>query len=176
MRQQMLLIVGVSVWVTSIGIGSLHAAENSKNLKIINTDVAALDKRIADEDPSLPILKVSYDFLRPTEGVPPSFTFYFETRQDGPRDKSTLRVCKIHVGREVYAVEYSYYFDGNGKPLKYLLTNSGVAPETPSSRDAILYGKSSEVIWNPNKIEPPFPVSKILEIFRSLDTSLSAFR
>jgi hypothetical protein len=95
--------------------------------------------------------------------------------KDGSQEKSVLRLCTVHVGHEVYAKDYTYYFNSDEIPIKYLTTNSGVAHRMAASRDGIFYGKSGIEAWNPNHIEPPIPFTKVRRIFHSLDASLDAF-
>ena len=157
---------------------SLAGANKIPAVERINAEVAELEKRIAAEDKTLPTLKVQYDYHDATEGIPPNFEFFYEQRGSGSAETSVLRVCKTHVGKEVFSVDHIYYFDSKGHPMKYLVTNSGVTGEGgfPASRDAIFYDPSGKVIWQSStELIPPLSFQKILDLFGSLDNSLSKF-
>ena len=157
---------------------SLDGANKIPAVEKINAEVAELEKRIAAEDKTLPALKVQYDYHDATEGVPPNFDFYYEQRGSGSAETSVLRVSKTHIGKEVFSVDHIYYFDSQGRPMKYLVTNSGVAGEGgfPASRDATFYDPSGKMIWQSSpELTPPLSFKKILDLFGSLDNSLSKF-
>jgi len=98
----------------------------------INVKVDKIDKRINDKDDSLPSIETSYDYKEPTEGVPPQFSFFFD------RETRKLVACRVHVGHETWAKEFSYYFDENEDIMKYLevIPASESGPE--ASRAAII--------------------------------------
>jgi len=147
-------------------------------VKKINEEVAELEKKIAAQDRTLFTLKVQYDSHDVTEGVPANFDFYYEQRGSNSAETSVLRVSKTHVGKEVFSVDHIYYFDSKGHPMKYLVINSGVTGESgfPASRDAIFYDSSGKVIWqSSSEMTPPVSFKKILDLFGSLDSSLSKF-
>lgn len=161
--------------VISTGTVKLFAEANTAQLEKINADVAVLEKRMIDSDKTLPTLKVDYDFHDATEGVPPNFEFYFEMAKEGATEKSLLRVCKVHIGHEVYATDFIYYYDADEKPFKYLATSSGVPNTMAATRDAVFYGNNGKEIWNPNHLQPSISFAKISQIFHSLDMALSAY-
>ena len=157
---------------------SLEGADKIPAVEKINAEVAELEKRIAAGDKTLSTLKVHYDYNDASEGVPPNFDFYYEQRDTWPTEPSVLRVSKTHVGKEVYSVDHIYYFDSKGRPMKYLVINSGLAGEGgfPASRNAIFYDPSGKVIWESStEPTPPLSFKKIMDIFGSLDNSLSKF-
>jgi hypothetical protein len=157
---------------------SLDGGNKIPAVKKINEEVTDLEKKIAAQDKSLPTLKVQYDYHDATEGIPPTFDFYYDQRGSSSAETSVLRVSKTHVGKEVFSVDHIYYFDSQGRPMKYLVTNSGVTGEGgfPASRDAIFYDPSGKVIWQSStELTPPLSFKKILDLFRSLDNSLSKF-
>lgn len=156
----------------------LGGANNIPAVQKINEEVARLEKKIAAQDKTLPTLKVQYDDHDATEGVPPNFDFYYEQRVSGSAETSVLRVSKTHVGKETFSVDHVYYFDSQGHPMKYLVVNSGVTGEGgfPASRDAIFYDPSGKVIWQSStELAPPLSFKQILDLFGSLDNSLSKF-
>lgn len=158
---------------------ALAIAADNVAVKKIDEEVTALDRRISSGDQSLPFLKVAYDFLNVTEGVPPSFVFYFEQKpakeaRGGVRN--VLRAGKTHVGHEVYSNDYDYYFDSEGRPMKYLFRDSGLASRGPAKRLAVFYDKSGKVIWkSTSDLSPILSLDKIQELFSSLDESLRKF-
>ena len=157
---------------------SLDGGNKIPAVKKINEEVTELEKKIAAQDKTLSTLKVQYDDHDATEGVPPNFDFYYEQKGSGSAGTSVLRVSKTHVGKEVFSVDHVYYFDSMGHPMKYLVINSGVTGEGgfPASRDAIFYDPSGRVIWQSStELAPPLPFKKILDLFGSLDNSLSKF-
>lgn len=93
------------------GSAELRAASTVEE---INAKVDRVDKLIEDKDKSLPSIETSYDFKDATEGVPPQFSFFFDS------GTSKLVVCKIHVGHETWAKDFFYYFDENEDIQKYL--------------------------------------------------------
>lgn len=142
--------------------------------KAINERVDALERRVKEGDPSLPALTTDYRLPGGSEGVPPQFSFFFEWGKDRT---ATLRLCKVHVGREVYSVDSFYYFDEQGRPLKYLRIDSGVAgePSAPATRAAIFYDKQGRSIWSSKNLAPALPFKRISELFQSLRAASQAF-
>jgi hypothetical protein len=150
---------------------------NPVQINSINNDVAQLELKISKSDISLPSLNIDYNFYNATEGVPPSFKFYFERKKSGSDEKMILRVCKIHVGHEVFSIDYIYYFDELGAPLKYLQVDSGVngEPSAPASREGIIYGKDKKIIWSSKNIQPKVSFQEITSLFTILDKNLKKF-
>jgi hypothetical protein len=107
----------------------------------INAKVDKIDKLIKNGDKTLPSIETSYDFKNATEGVPPQFSFFFDS------GTSKLVVCKIHVGHETWAKEFFYYFDENEDIQKYLEVVPASLFGPSASRSAIIYGKNGKVLW-----------------------------
>jgi hypothetical protein len=150
----------------------------TSDIKMINAEVDALEKRSSKGEKGLPVLKVEYDFHDATEGVPPNFDFYYETKETGANEKQVLRVCKTHVGLETFAKDYFYYFDSEGRPMKYLSTHSGTSGDGgfPASRHGIIYDKSGKIIWTSGNVTPPISFKEVKELFNSIDTKLKKFQ
>jgi hypothetical protein len=133
---------------------SSHAEPGRDLVQEINQRVAEIDKAIG----SLPFISISEEIL--TEGVPPAYRMYF--RRQSP-DKLVAAV--VTVGHETWATIFSYYFDDQQRPLKYLKACSGL-PDCPS-RAAIIYGPDRKVIWK-NTEEPAVLPSQILALFSTI--------
>lgn len=146
-------------------------------VKAANEQIDALERRVREGDASLPSLKTDYVLPGGSEGVPPQFTFFFEWRKGTP-GASVLRICKVHVGREVYSVDTLYSFDEEGRPSKYLRIDSGVAgePSAPPTRAGLFYDKQGRVTWTSSKgLTPALAPKKIIELFQAVRTASKAF-
>jgi hypothetical protein len=146
-------------------------------VKAANEQIDALERRVRQGDESLPSLKTDYVLPGGSEGVPPQFTFFFEWRKGTP-GASVLRICKVHVGREVYSVDSLSSFDEEGRPLKYLRLDSGVAgePSAPPTRAGLSYDKQGRVVWTSSKgLTPALSPKKITELFQTLRTASKTF-
>lgn len=134
-------------------------------IKKINADVATLDRKIKSGE--LEYLNVAY-YSGPTEGVPPAFLFYYEYKQN----KFILRACVIPVGHETWSKHFHYYFDNEGKPIKYLEKVQG-RPDKPEPL-AILYGPKNRIIWKNTDTARMSP-SEVTDIFNRLNKNLEVF-
>ncbi|MBN8542067.1 MAG: hypothetical protein J0L82_16865 [Deltaproteobacteria bacterium] len=154
------------------------AAKNSTAIDAINSSADRLEKRISERDKSLPSLNVEYDFRDATEGVPPNIKCFFETKKTEKSERSVLRVCKIHIGHEVYSVIHTYYLDESGRPMKYLVVNSGISGDggMPASREGVIYDKSGRIVWSSTGgAKSPMTFKEIIGLFSSLNNALGKF-
>lgn len=154
------------------------AAKSSSAVDAVNSAVDRLEKRILERDKTLPSLNMEYDFHDATEGVPPSLKCFFETKKTEKSERSVLRVCKIHIGHEVYSVSHAYYLDESGRPMKYLVVNSGVSGEggMPASREGAIYDKPGRVIWSSaGGAKSPMTFKEVIALFSSLNNALRTF-
>jgi len=138
---------------------------NATQIKNINSEVAVLDNKIKNSE--LEYLNVAY-FSGPTEGVPPALSFYYEFSQG----KFILRACIIPVGHETWSKHFQYYFDSEGKPIKYLEKVKG-HPDNPETV-AIIYGPKNEIIWK-NTDEVRMRPNEVIDLFNRLNKSLEVF-
>ena len=115
-----------------LGSAELRAGSTAEE---INANVDKIDKLIKNKDRTLPSIETSYDFKDATEGVPPQFSFFFDS------GTSKLAVCKIHVGHETWGKDFFYYFDENEDIQKYLEIVPASMFGPSASRSAIIYGK-----------------------------------
>jgi hypothetical protein len=154
------------------------AKNNSASLDAVNGAVERLEKRISERDKTLPSLNMEYDFHDATEGVPPNLKCYFETKKTEKSERTVLRVCKIHIGHEVYSVDHTYYLDENGRPMKYLVVNSGISGEggMPATREGAIYDKSGRIIWSSaGGVKSPMTFKEVTGLFISLNSALRKF-
>lgn len=145
--------------------GETHKTGASESaIKNVNSQVARLAARIQKKE--LPYLEVANQGGEPTEGVPPSFKFFFD-----PKDES-LQACEVWVGHETWGSRFSYYFGPDGKPLKYLETISD-RPDHPEPK-AILYDADGSVLWK-NMQDPRLKTEDISSLYRLLRSRLEPF-
>lgn len=164
------------VFVGALPVLAQSEAPVRPEVKAANQQADALERRIREGDPALPALKTDYDLPGGSEGIPPRFVFHFEWKRDAP-GVAVLRVCKVHVGREVFSVDTTYFFDEEGRPLKYLRVDSGIAGDAsvPPSRAALFFDKQGRVVWTSKDLTPALPFKKIVELFQSLRAASKAF-
>jgi hypothetical protein len=148
------------------GSGELRAASTVEE---INARVDKIDKLIKEQDKTLPSIETSYDFKNATEGVPPQFSFFFDS------DTSKLVVCKIHVGHETWAKDFFYYFDEDEDIQKYLEVVPAVKFGPSSSRSAIIYGKNGKVLWKNLDTPPRQAPEKIKDLYQALSKAADRF-
>lgn len=154
------VIVVLAALITS---GQVAAADRPESVKKINAVVAAIDKQI--EANELSFLQVEYKTKEPTEGVPPSFKFFYA--EDGK-----LVSCEVHVGHETWAKVFNYYFDASEMPLKYKETVIG--REDKPAPGAIIYGGKGHILWK-NMEETRVVPKDIVDIYHSITKRLDAF-
>jgi hypothetical protein len=135
----------------------------------INAKVDKIDQRIKQKDKTLPSIETSYDYKDATEGVPPQFSFFFDS------DTGKLVLCQIHVGHETWSKEFFYYFDESEDIQKYLeavlASNFG---GHPASRSAIIYGKDGKVLWK--NLETPRQTPEMIKaLYRALSKAADKF-
>lgn len=147
-------------------LGSPQDTATAALIKKTNSEVSNLDKKLKSNE--LQSLKVEYHITQPTDGVAPSFTFYFEDKQD----KNILRVCLVRVGHETWSKFFYFYYDAHGKPIKYLEKISG-REDNPAPR-AILYGASAKILWK-NTERPRLSPNQVAALFNQLTTKLNIF-
>jgi hypothetical protein len=131
-------------------------------IKEINARVEKILQQIKSED--LPVLNVKYDYKQPTEGVPPSFKFYFN------RHDEKLVACEIHIGHETWAKSIGYYFDFDGHPMKYRETSSH---QDPQKAWGIIFGAGGKVLWK-NTDAPHLSPKDIQDLYSLLRERLAA--
>ena len=141
----------------------------SSTVEEINAKVDKIDKLIKDGDKSLPSFETSYDFKDATEGVPPQFSFFFDS------GTSKLVVCKIHVGHETWAKDFFYYFDENEDIQKYLEVIPASKSGPSTSRSAIIYGKNGKVLWRNIESPPRQAPEKIKGLYQALSKAADKF-
>jgi hypothetical protein len=135
----------------------------------INAKVDKIDKLIKNGDKTLPSIETSYDFKNATEGVPPQFSFFFDS------GTSKLVVCKIHVGHETWAKEFFYYFDENEDIQKYLEVVPASLFGPSASRSAIIYGKNGKVLWQNLETAPRQTPEEIKDLYEALSKAADKF-
>jgi hypothetical protein len=140
----------------------------ASTLEEINGKVDKIDKRIKDNDKTLPSIETSYDYKDATEGVPPQFSFFFDS------DTSKLVVCKIHVGHETWSKDFFYYFDENEDIQKYLEIVPASTFGPSASRSAIIYSKDGKVLWK-NLQAPRQAPEKIKALYQALSRAANEF-
>lgn len=134
-------------------------------VKKINAEVATLDNKIKINE--FEHLKVAY-FLGHSEGAPPELSFYFESKEG----KFILRACIIPVGHETWSKHFHYYFDSEGKPIKYLEKVKG--REDKPEPLAVIYDSKNKIIWkNIDKIR--MSPSEITDLFNRLNKNIEVF-
>jgi hypothetical protein len=135
----------------------------------INGKVDKIDQRIKDKDKTLPSIETSYDFKDATEGVPPQFSFFFDS------GTSKLVLCMIHVGHETWGKDFFYYFDENEDMQKYLEIVPASQFGPAASRSAIIYGKDGKVLWKNLQTPPRQAPEKIKALYHALSQASDKF-
>jgi hypothetical protein len=135
----------------------------------INGKVDKIDKRIKDKDKTLPSIETSYDFKDATEGVPPQFSFFFDS------GTSKLVACMIHVGHETWGKDFIYYFDENEDIQKYLEIVPASKFGPSASRSAIIYDKDGKVLWQNLQTPPREAAEKIKALYQALSKAADKF-
>jgi len=148
------------------GSAEIRAASD---VEVINAKADKIDKLITGKDKTLPSIETSYDFKDATEGVPPQFSFFFDSIT------SKLVVCKIHVGHETWAKDFFYYFDENEDIQKYLEVVSASKFGPSTSRSAIIYGKNGKVLWKNLETPPRQAPEKIKGLYQALSKAADKF-
>ena len=136
----------------------------------VNSKVSRLEQQIKSQqtgDQGIFVLEVSHGATN-TEGVPPSFKYYYEFQGEKP----VLCACRIHVGHETWSNDFDYFFDSNEKVLKYRKLVKG--REDKPEPLAIIYSKSGAVIWK-NTEKPNLEPIEILTNFKTLIKQSNAF-
>ncbi len=134
----------------------------------INAKVDRIDKLIEDKDKTLPSIETSYDFKDATEGVPPQFSFFFDS------GTSRLVVCRIHVGHETWGKDFLYYFDENEDIQKYLEVVPASKFGPSASRSAIIY-KNGKVLWKNLETPPRQAPETIRGLYQALTKAADKF-
>jgi hypothetical protein len=145
------------------------APRAASTVEEINARADKIDKQIKDKDKTLPSIETSYDFKDATEGVPPQFSFFFDS------GTGKLVVCKIHVGHETWAKDFFYYFDENEDIQKYLEVVPASKSGPSASRSAIIYGKNGKVLWKNLEIPPRLAPEQIKGLYQSLSKAADKF-
>jgi hypothetical protein len=135
----------------------------------INAKVDRIDKLIKDKDKTLPSIETSFDFKDATEGVPPQFSFFFDS------GSSKLIVCRIHVGHETWGRDFFYYFDENEDIQKYLEVVPASKFGPSASRSAIIYGSNSKVLWKNLETPPRQAPETIRALYQALSKAADKF-
>lgn len=160
------LALAVLMAAASTGIAAAKddtpAPAGKQTVDEVNVGVAKIEKELG----ILSFLNVEYNYNDATEGVPPSFKFYFA-------GKEKLVACRVHIGYEVWSRDITYYFDAEEKPMKYLVKDSGRPDE--SKPTAVIYGKKGEVLWE-NMDLPQLSPQEILTLFKMNQKRLKAFQ
>jgi hypothetical protein len=156
----------ISLTLLSFGSAGLPAASAVEE---INAKVDKIDKLIKNKDKTLPSIETSYDFKDATEGVPPQFSFFFDS------GTSKLVACKIHVGHETWGKDFVYYFDEKEDIQKYLevVPRSEFGPA--ASRSAIIYGKDGKVLWKNLQSPPRQAPEAIRALYHDLSKAADKF-
>ncbi len=133
----------------------------SDDMERINLKVKQILRDIEKDE--FPVVVMRFDNLV-SEGSPPDFKFYYKN------DK--LIACQIDVGHETWGIRFSYFFDEDGRIIKYLKEVSS-RPDNPP-RKAIFYDKKGDVIWS-NIKKPPVKAEEILKHFKYFNTQAESF-
>jgi hypothetical protein len=155
------------LWVTTGAIAAemQNGSSRPATVTAINAVVAAIDKQIDAKE--LDSLVVEYQMTDATEGVPPSFKFFYDAKTNG------LIACEIHVGHETWSKNFRYYFDPAGAPLKY--REQVIGREDKPAPVAIIYGPQSKILWKNVVGPPPLKPAAIMDLYATLSKRLEAF-
>ena len=135
----------------------------------INGRVDSIDRRIKDQDKTLPSIETSYDFKDVTEGAPPQFSFFF----DGGTGR--LVACRISVGHETWGRQFFYYFDDSEQIQKYLEVVPPGGSGPPPSRSAILYARDGTIVWRNFEGLPRQAPERIKALYHALSKAGKEF-
>jgi len=120
-------------------------------LKKENLSVAKIKHTI--KSGKFSVLKIKRE--NASEGAPSEVKFYYAGE--------ILRAVVVSVGHEVWLNQFEYYFDKNGKILKYVKITS--RPDNPG-RKGIIY-HNEKIIWK-NIEEPVVSIKTIIKLFGDL--------
>ncbi|MCL2021511.1 MAG: hypothetical protein FWG81_05305 [Betaproteobacteria bacterium] len=159
------IIIGILAFMLLGNVG-LQAA----TIEEINAKVDRINKQIKDKDISLPSIETRYDYIDPTESVPPEFSFFFDI------DTGKLVACRVHVGHETWAKQFFYYFDENEKIMKYLeIIPPGYGSGPEPYRAAIIYNAKGKVLWDNYQAPPRHTPEAIKALYRTLHDAALRF-
>ena len=145
-------------------------AGSAEKIKLINDKVQKIEKAIEEGLDSLKIEDLSMD-----EGYLPTLEFYYGFNNDFNNDNLTTNLIALYVtaGHETWLKAYRYYFDEDGRVIKYM----EYVPEGQVHKPyhfEIIYDVDGNIL-SKNIDNPEVQPNKIKMIFEDIITACGKF-
>lgn len=149
MRTRFILIIALLIIFSCI----LNSQEKKTLIEEVNKKVELIEKNIEEYD------YIYLEYLPAAEGLLGLDTkFYYE--ENG---QYILRLAKISIRHEIWRNEFFYYFDEDGKILKFI--NKAVGrPDNPPKR-AIIFDRQGKIIWRNFHYKIPMSPEEVKKYF-----------
>lgn len=120
------------VWIFIFAI-STYSSDTLSIIGKVNANIRLIDDSI--NSGYIPYIEIKD--ISTSEGSPAEFKVYYKNEQ--------IRIIVVSVGHETWETEFRYYYDVNGKPMKYIKAIKG--RDDKPSKQAIIYDKKGNEIW-----------------------------
>ena len=135
----------------------ISCLSEDNRINSVNEMVAKIEKKIKEK--AYTAITIDYVVF---EGSGPLIKFY--SHFDDKKEIFSLTCVKFEIPFEVYYNEYSYFFDKEGKILKFI-KNTVNRPDNPP-KQAIIFDKEGKIIWSNYKDEIPIKIEDLQSIFK----------